>query len=378
MVLTLEVVDPPTDFVDELRKSFDEEGGTIGRRAGNTWVLSDNRVSGEHATIRFQYGAYSIIDTSTNGTFVGDGLTRLTLGQSHRLRSADVVCIGPYRIRASVTQTADGEDATIIASPSGMPPLDLLRREASTPSSVTDSGNRRFHEAERSWQLPSESTVLKTLVITDLVASTRMTEKLGDTRASEIFGRQDRLARDLLAQHNGTEVDKTDGFLLFFNRPIEAVDFAMAYHRALDELSREIGVEIATRVAIHLGEVVLRKNTNRDIARGANAVEVEGLAKPFTARLMGLACGKQTLLSRSAFDVAKRSVVGGKSEYGDLCWLTHGGYKLKGVEEPVEVFEVGLEGFGPLTAPPDSEKAKRSLGATPHYSGNSDESSVIK
>ena len=187
--------------------------------------------------------------------------------------------------------------------------------------------------------------------------------KLGDTRASEIFGRQDRLARDFFVQYNGTEIDKTDGFLLFFNRPIEAVNFAVAYHRGLDELSTEIGVEVATRVAIHLGEVVLRRNTDSDIARGANVVEVEGLAKPFAARLMGLALGKQTLLSRSAFDVARRSAVGMKTEDGELCWLAHGGYLLKGVEESVEVFEVGVAGFGPLTAPPDSEKAKRSLGS---------------
>ena len=362
MVLTLEVLDPPIEFSDELCMNFDEEGGTIGRRAGNTWTLSDSRVSGEHATIRFEHGAYLIIDTSTNGVFVGDGLTRLTLGQPHRLRSADIISIGPYRIRTLVTSTADDEDATVIVTSSRVQSPGLPQRETPARSSVTSSEDRRLRHVGQDSQLPPEGTVLKTLVITDLVASTRMTEELGDTRASEIFARQDRLARDLLAQHNGTEIGKTDGFLLFFNRPIEAVDFAMAYHRTLDELSRELGVQIATRVAIHLGEVVLRNNTNKDISRGANAVEVEGLAKPFTARLMGLACGKQTLLSRSAFDVARRSAVGGTSEYGDLCWLAHGGYLLKGVEEPVEVFEVGLEGFGPLTAPPDSEKAKRSYG----------------
>ena len=363
MVLTLEVLEPLTEFADELYKVFDEEGGTIGRRADNTWTLSDSSVSGEHATIKFQHGAYSIIDTSTNGVFVEDGQTHLTLGQSHRLRSGDVICIGPHRIRALVTSTADGEDATVIAPPSGVHSVGLPQHEAVAGFRVAGSGDRRSLKAARSPQLPSDGTVLKTLVITDLVASTRMTEELGDTRASEIFGRQDRLARDFFVQYNGTEVDKTDGFLLFFNRPIEAVNFAMAYHRALDELSTEIGVEVATRVAIHLGEVVLRRNTDDDVARGANVVEVEGLAKPFAARLMGLACGKQTLLSRSAFDVARRSAVGVKSEHGELCWLAHGGYMLKGVEESVEVFEVGVAGFGPLAAPPDSEKAKRSLGS---------------
>ena len=376
MVLTLEIVDSPIDFSDELCMNFDEEGGTIGRRAGNTWTLSDSRVSGEHATIRFEHGAYLIIDTSTNGVFVGDGLTRLTLGQPHRLRSADTISIGPYRIRTLVTSTADDEDATVIVTSSRVPSPGLPQRETTERSSVEDSEDRRSRHVGQDAQLPPEGTILKTLVITDLVASTRMTEELGDTRASEIFGRQDRLARDLLAQHNGTEVDKTDGFLLFFNRPIEAVDFAMAYHRALDQLSTEIGVEVATRVAIHLGEVVLRKNADKDIARGANTVEVEGLAKPFTARLMGLACGKQTLLSRSAFDVARRSAVGMKSDHGELCWLAHGGYRLKGVEEPVEVFEVGVEGFCPLTAPPDSEKAKRSVRPIQPVSENDDQVSL--
>ena len=207
--------------------------------------------------------------------------------------------------------------------------------------------------------LPPEGTLLTTLVITDLVASTRMTEDLGDAKASEIFGKQDRLARDLLAQHKGTEIDKTDGFLLFFVRPIEAVNFSLAYHRALDDLSQEVGGEVATRVGIHLGEVVVRKDSDEDVARGANAVEVEGLAKPFTARLIALAVGRQTLLSHSVFDVARRAAVGLEHERGELQWVAHGGYLLKGVEDPVEVFEVGVDGFAPLTPPPDSEKAKR-------------------
>ena len=44
-----------------------------------------------------------------------------------------------------------------------------------------------------------------------------------------------RRARDLLVRHNGIEVDKTDGFLLYCDRLIEAVNFSLAYHKALDE-----------------------------------------------------------------------------------------------------------------------------------------------
>lgn len=358
MVLTLEIVDPPADLQEESHQTFDEEGGTIGRRAGNHWRLPDSLVSGQHATISFQYGAFSIIDTSTNGVFVDGARNRLELGRSHRLRSGDVIGIGPYVIRVSVTPTADDEDATIIAPQTAVRSARTSQSETTVPRILVS----RTHASDASDQrttLPPEGTFVKTLVITDLVASTRMTEEVGDSRASEIFSSQDRLARDLLAQHNGVEVDKTDGFLLFFDRPIEAVHFSLAYHQALDELSKEVGFQIATRIGIHLGEVIVRKNTDEDIARGANEVEVEGFAKPFTARLMALAVGKQTLLSHSVFDVARRASVGVKSEHGELRWVAHGSYVMKGVEDPVDVFEVGVEGIGPLTAPPGGEKAKR-------------------
>lgn len=361
MFLTLEIINPPVDFTEDPRNVFDEHGGTIGRRADNSWTLVDPRVSGTHATITFQHGVYSVVDTSTNGVFIEGGLTRLPLGRPHGLRSGDIFCIGPYKIRVSVQSTANNEDATVIAPRALTRPVDALPLDASAASSADDAGPRRPGFVTH---VPPEGTFLKTLVITDLVASTRMTEELGDTRASEIFGRQDRLARDLLAQYNGTEIDKTDGFLLFFDRPIEAVNFSMAYHRALAELSSVIGVEMTTRVAIHLGEVVVRHNNSKDIARGANSVEVEGLAKPFTARLMGLALGRQTLLSRSAFDVARRAAVGMESEHGQLSWISHGDYMLKGVEESVEVFEVGVPDIGPLMAPSDTEKAQRSPRST--------------
>ena len=170
-----------------------------------------------------------------------------------------------------------------------------------------------------------------------------------------VFGR---LARRALC-HCAVDARYARPPLRFFDRPIEAVNFSLAYHKALDELSRAVGVEVVTRVGIHLGEIVVRKNSDEDVARGANAVEVESLAKPFTARLMALAGGKQTLLSHSVFDVARRAAVGLESDDGELRWVAHGGYLLKGVEDPVDVFEVGVERFAPLTAPPDSEKAKR-------------------
>ena len=89
--------------------------------------------------------------------------------------------------------------------------------------------------------------VVKALLVSDLVGSTRLVEALGDAAAAEIFKLHDRQARDLLEDHGGREIDKTDGFLLLFERPITAVLYALAYHRSLGRLSEARGIELRRR-----------------------------------------------------------------------------------------------------------------------------------
>ena len=205
--------------------------------------------------------------------------------------------------------------------------------------------------------------VIRTLLLTDLVDSTRLVEKLGDARAYEVATRHDRVSRDLLPRYGGLEIDKTDGFLLLFERPLDAVGYALAYHQALAGLSVELGVQLRSRAGIHLGEVFLRENRPEDVARGAKPLEVEGLAKPTAARAMSLAGAKQTLLTQSAFDLAREAAVAEEAFGGKLRWLAHGPYLFKGVDEPVEIFEVGVEGAAPLAPPADTAKVRRAVAA---------------
>ena len=206
-------------------------------------------------------------------------------------------------------------------------------------------------------------TVVTTLLVTDLVDSTSLVDRLGDAKAASIFSQQDRLARDLLETHGGQEIDKTDGFLMLFARPVDAVLYALAYHEGLATLSEELGTQLQVRTGVHLGELIIQPNAPEDVARGAKPVEVEGLAKPMAARIMSLALGGQTLITRSAFDLARRGVVGSETAPQRTKWMAHGPYVLKGCDEPVEIFEVGVDGSAPLCAPPDSAKARRSVAA---------------
>jgi len=204
----------------------------------------------------------------------------------------------------------------------------------------------------------ASTPAIRTVLLCDLVASTKLVERLGDAAAAELLAQHDRIARDLLGLFNGREIDKSDGFLLLFERPIEAVRFALAYQSRLRDLGAEWNADLASRVGIHLGEVVLRENAAADVGRGAKPLEVEGLAKATAARVMSLAGEGRILMTRTAYEFARRGSVGTPQEVA-LRWAVHGPYRIAGVDEPVEVGEVAAAGADALTPPPSSEKAQR-------------------
>ena len=183
------------------------------------------------------------------------------------------------------------------------------------------------------------------LVFTDLVDSTAIVERLGDARAGALMAEHDRIARALLARHGGLEIDHSDGFFVLFDDASNAASFALAYHAALAPL------DLRARAGLHVGPVTLRENAADEVARGAKPVEVEGIAKPLAARVMSLARGGQTLLTESA-----RSAI--EAALGNVATIaSHGHYRLKGIAEPLEVFELTA---GAAFAPPeDTEKAFR-------------------
>ncbi|MGE3274385.1 MAG: protein kinase [Vicinamibacterales bacterium] len=210
---------------------------------------------------------------------------------------------------------------------------------------------------------PTTIAAVRTLVVTDLVGSTALLAAVGDRRGAEIFSRTDRVARDLLVTFHGREIDRTDGFLLLFDRPADAARYAMAFHEALARVSTELGLPLGARAGIHLGEVYLRENSAEDIARGAKSLEVEGLAKATVARLASLAGAGQTLLTEPVFDAVRSEAADSGLADTALAWLAHGPYAFKGVEEPIEVFEIGRDGVAPLAVPADTEKARRAVRA---------------
>jgi predicted ATPase/class 3 adenylate cyclase len=188
---------------------------------------------------------------------------------------------------------------------------------------------------------------IRALLLTDVVESTRLSERLGDEAMAAVWAAHDRAARDLLLPWRGREIDKTDGMLLMFERADDAVQYALAYHRALQALP----VPLQARAGLHVGPVILRENSAADVARGGKPLEVDGLAKPTAARVMSLARGGQTLLT------AQAALALGPDP---APWLvrSHGHWMFKGLADPVEVFEAGTDAYA-LAAPADGDKAYR-------------------
>jgi predicted ATPase/class 3 adenylate cyclase len=183
------------------------------------------------------------------------------------------------------------------------------------------------------------------LLVIDVVDSTALTARLGHTGAAALWTAHDRSARDLLRKWRGREIDKTDGFLLLFGEAADALGYALAYRRAIARLDPPL----KARAGLHVGEITLRETPSTDVALGAKPLEVDGLAKSVAARLMATAVGGQTLLTTEA-----RAALGSTT----AAVRSHGHWSIKGLEEPIELFEAGDDeaAFAP---PPDGDKAWR-------------------
>jgi class 3 adenylate cyclase len=93
----------------------------------------------------------------------------------------------------------------------------------------------------------------RTIMFTDLVASTALTQRLGDDSAQQIVERHDSAVHAALAEHHGVEVKHTgDGIMAAFDSATDAA-------RAAQVLVRQLGeAGVGVRVGLNAGEPIER------------------------------------------------------------------------------------------------------------------------
>lgn len=196
-----------------------------------------------------------------------------------------------------------------------------------------------------------------TLVFTDVVGSTALKQRLGDQAGTDLLQRHHRLVRSTRERYaEAAEVGVAgDSFFIAFPRPSAAVRFALQLQAALRSFNREAPVKVEDRIGIHLGEVVNERSEGR-----GGPPEFQGMHVDLCSRVMSLARGGQILLTRPVFDNARQVLKGENLEgIGELAWVSHGLYELKGLDEPIEICEVAEATRPPAAPPTATDKGRR-------------------
>jgi pimeloyl-ACP methyl ester carboxylesterase len=166
---------------------------------------------------------------------------------------------------------------------------------------------------------PSPSRrALRTVLFTDIVASTQHAAATGDERWRAVLHRFGEITAELTKRFDGTVVKSTgDGHLATFDGPTQAIRCA----EALRGEAETLGIKI--RAGIHTGECELLDS------------DIGGLAVHIAARILGHAGAGEILVSRTVRDL----VVGSGTGFED-----RGSVELRGVPGTWQLLAVDRHG----------------------------------
>ena len=202
--------------------------------------------------------------------------------------------------------------------------------------------------------------VLQAIMFTDIEGSVSLERALGTERYARVLARHGELFYEALATVGAGHVEKHtgDGFMARFTRPSDAVGVALRFQWLLRREDWGMAQPLRVRMGIHQGEILL-------IPSGKTMPGTIGSAVNLAARVLSMAAGGQVLLTHAVFDDARQFVKtipnvepGAQAPLG---WEAHGAYRVKGMEEPVEIFEVGERGQAPFERPKNGPGVERSV-----------------
>jgi len=163
-----------------------------------------------------------------------------------------------------------------------------------------------------------EPGAVRTVLFTDIVGHTEMMSRLGDEAGRDVLREHERIVREALAEHSGTEVKTMgDGFMASFGAVTKAVECAIALQRAFAE--RESGEPLNVRVGINAGEPIEEDG------------DLFGATVILASRIAAKAEGGEILVADTV-----RGLCSGKG----FLFADRGEFVAKGFEDAVRLFEV--------------------------------------
>jgi class 3 adenylate cyclase len=160
----------------------------------------------------------------------------------------------------------------------------------------------------------------RTILFSDVEDSTGLIERMGDARARELLRAHERIVREALRAHGGSEVKTMgDGFMAAFGSATRAVECAIAVQRAMAAHNSERRDAVEVRVGLNAGEPIEEGD------------DFFGTSVNLAARIAGKATSGEILAS----DVIRQLVAGKGFLFAD-----RGDTVLRGYEDPVRLYEV--------------------------------------
>lgn len=190
------------------------------------------------------------------------------------------------------------------------------------------------------------------IVLLDIIGSTKFVLLAGDLKATMVFQVHDKMVRDLIIRFSGQEIDRSDGFLIYFESIQDAVNFGLYY-----QMNVPIKTKLSCRIGIHWSNIIIVHQDLKYVAGGAKRLELEGVGKNITARTMSICNKNQVLLTKDAMDEFKKTGINNFTPKG-IKYSFVGAYKFKGLKQYIGIYAMGLDKDS-LAVPPDNDKAKR-------------------
>ena len=169
----------------------------------------------------------------------------------------------------------------------------------------------------------AESVELATILLSDLVGSTRLATSVGPVRADELREEHFGLLRDAIAGCGGREVKNTgDGLMVAFSSASAAVKCAVAMQQLFERRYRKAEQGLHVRIGLGAGESTVKDG------------DYFGMPSIEAARLCAQAPSDGILVSGLARTLAGRC--------DGVEFVSAGELELKGFPERVEAFSVSL------------------------------------
>jgi len=162
---------------------------------------------------------------------------------------------------------------------------------------------------------------LRTILFSDVQGSTALTQRLGDVKAREVLRAYERIVREALRSHGGSEVKALgDGFMASFPSATRALECAIAVQRAIAAHNeQQPDAALRVRIGLNAGEPIAERE------------DLFGMVVNMAARIAAKADGGEILVANVV-----RELAAGKS----FLFSDRGDVVLQGFEDPVRLYEV--------------------------------------